>query len=172
MIKRLLKEVKRFGEKERKKINQLLHTIANQIINYAKQSTNPVITMEDITHIREKFNKGRKLNKRFHSLPFRKLQKYIEYKALLNGIQVYYLPKNLVKNSSKTCHRCGHVAKVVGREIKCPNCGLRYNRDLNACINIAHRLMRSMGWGSCEPPKPANEEIGVNPTLNAGSSRL
>jgi IS605 OrfB family transposase len=172
MIKRLLKEVKRFGEKERKKINQLLHTIANQIINYAKQSTNPVITMEDITHIREKFNKGRKLNKRFHSLPFRKLQTYIEYKALLNGIQVYYLPKNLVKNSSKTCHRCGHVAKVVGREIKCPNCGLRYNRDLNACINIAHRLMRSMGWGSCEPPEPAYEEIGVNPTLNAGSFAL
>jgi hypothetical protein len=37
---------------------------------------------------------------------------------------------------------------------------------------IAHRLMRSMGWGSCEPPKPANEEIGVNPTLNAGSFAL
>jgi hypothetical protein len=29
-----------------------------------------------------------------------------------------------------------------------------------------------MGWGSCEPPKPANEEIGVNPTLNAGSFAL
>jgi IS605 OrfB family transposase len=172
MRKKLLKEVKRFGEKEKRKTNHLLHIIANQIINYAKQSPKPAIVMEDLAHIREKFNKGRKLNKRFHSLPFRKLQKYIEYKALLNGIPVYYLPKNLVKNTSKTCHRCGHVAKVVGREIKCPNCGLRYNRDLNACINIAHRLMRSMGWGSCEPPKPANEELGVNPTLNAGSFAL
>jgi putative transposase len=172
MRKKLLKEVKRLGEKERRKTNYLLHVIAKQIINYAKQSSNPVITMEDITHIREKFNKSRKLNKRFHSLPFRKLQKYIEYKALLNGIPVYYLLKNLVKNTSKTCHRCGHVAQVKGREFKCPNCGLRYNRDLNACINIAHRLMRSMGWGSCEPPKPANEEIGVNPTLNAGNFAL
>jgi len=29
-----------------------------------------------------------------------------------------------------------------------------------------------MGWGSCEPPKPANEELWVNPTLNAGSFAL
>jgi hypothetical protein len=40
------------------------------------------------------------------------------------------------------------------------------------CINIAHTLTKGIGWGSYEPPKPANEEIGVNPTLNAGSSRL
>jgi hypothetical protein len=47
-------------------------------------------------------------------------------------------------------------------------CSLERDQDLN----IAHRLMRSMGWGSCETPKPANEEIGVNPTLNAGNFAL
>jgi len=41
-----------------------------------------------------------------------------------------------------------------------------------ACVNIAHRVMSSMGWRSSEPLEPANEEIGVKPTLNAGSSRL
>jgi transposase len=25
---------------------------------------------------------------------------------------------------------------------------MEYNRDLNACINIAHALTRGMGWGS------------------------
>jgi hypothetical protein len=34
---------------------------------------------------------------------------------------------------------------------------------------IVHKLMRSMEWGSCEPPKPANEEIEVNPILTTGS---
>jgi len=48
---------------------------------------------------------------------------------------------------------------------------------MQACLpknveKIAHALTRGMGWGSCEPPKPANEEIGVNPTLNAGSFAL
>jgi len=46
------------------------------------------------------------------------------------------------------------------------------NRDLNAYINIAHALTRGMGWGSCEPPKPACEELGVKPALNAGSLTL
>jgi len=48
-------------------------------------------------------------------------------------------------------------------------CGLIYNRDLNAAINIAHALTRGMGWRSREPREPANEGIGEKPTLNAGS---
>jgi len=112
--------------------------------------------MEDLTGIRDNFDRSKELNRRFHSLPFRKLQTYIEYKALLEGIEVKYLPKKEGRNTSKTCHRCGHVAQVSGREFRCPKCGLIYNRDLNACINIARRLMRSAGWGSCEPPEPAD----------------
>ena len=76
------------------------------------------------------------------------------------------------KAASKTCHGCGHVAQVSGREFRCPKCGLIYDRDLNACINIAHALTRGMGWGSCRPPEPADEAGGVKPPLNAGSSRL
>ncbi len=45
----------------------------------------------------------------------------------------------------------------------------KYDRDLNACVKIAHRVTSSMGWGSREPPEPADEEMGVKPTLNAGS---
>jgi len=37
---------------------------------------------------------------------------------------------------------------------------------------LAHALMRGMGWGSCEPPEPADEGKGFTPALNAGSSRL
>jgi len=39
-------------------------------------------------------------------------------------------------------------------------------------INIARRLMRSAGWGSCEPPEPADEVGGEKPQLNAGSFAL
>jgi len=37
---------------------------------------------------------------------------------------------------------------------------------------LAHALTRDMGWGSCEPPEPADEGKGAKPALNAGSSRL
>jgi IS605 OrfB family transposase len=144
--KKLIKKVKELRGKERRKVNQQLHIVANQLVAYAKQFPKPIIVMEDLTGIRDNFDKSKKLNRRFHSLPFRKLQTYIEYRALLEGIEVRHLPKKEVRNTSKTCHRCGHVAQVNGREFRCPKCGLIYNRDLNACINIAHTLTRGMGW--------------------------
>jgi IS605 OrfB family transposase len=170
--KKLLKKVKELKGKERRKVNQQLHIIANQIIAYAKQFPKPVIVMEDLTEIRRNFHKSRELNKRFHSTPFRKLQTYIKYRALLGGIDVVYLEEGLVKNTSKTCHRCRHVAQDKGRIYKCPKCGMEYDRDLNACINIARRVMSSAGWGRSEPPEPANEAGGEKPQLNAGSLAL
>jgi IS605 OrfB family transposase len=118
--KKLLKKVKELKGKERRKVDRQLHIIANQIVAYAKQFPKPIIVMEDLTGIRDNFDKSKKLNRRFHSLPFRKLQTYIEYRALLEGIEVRHLPKKEVRNTSKTCHRCGHVAQVNGREFRCP----------------------------------------------------
>jgi len=51
------------------------------------------MVMENLNGICKSFKKSRKLNKRFHSLPFRKLQTIIEYKALLQGIEARYLTK-------------------------------------------------------------------------------
>jgi IS605 OrfB family transposase len=150
--KKLLKKVKELKGRERRKVNQQLHVIANQIVAYAKHFPKPVIVMEGLNGIRDNFKKSKKLNRRLHSLPFRKLQACIEYRALLEGIEVRYLTKEETRNTSKTCHRCGHVAQVRGREFRCPRCGLIYNRDLNACINIAHALKRGMGWGVVSPP--------------------
>jgi len=38
------------------------------------------------------------------------------------------------------------------------------HRDLNASINIAHALMRGIGWGSSESPEPADEAGGEKPS--------
>jgi putative transposase len=117
-------------------VNQQLHIIANQMAAYAKQFPKPVIVMEDLNGIRSKFKKSKKINRRFHSLPYRRLQTIIEHKALLEGIEVEYLTKKETRGTSKTCYRCGHVAQVKARIFKCPKCGIEYDRDLNACINI------------------------------------
>ena len=177
-IRRRLQEKHRFGKikelrgREKRKVNQQLHIIANEIVAYAKQFPKPVIVMEDLNGVRENFKKSKELNRRFHSLAFRRLQTYVEYKALLEGVDVRFLPKKEVRNTSKKCHRCGHVAQVEGREFRCPKCGLRYNRDLNAAINIAHVLTRGMGWRSCEPLEPADVSEGEKPRANAGSHPL
>ncbi|MCW4007372.1 MAG: RNA-guided endonuclease TnpB family protein [Candidatus Bathyarchaeota archaeon] len=154
--KKLLKKIKALKGKEKRKVNQQLHIIANQIVSYAMQFPKPIIVMEKLNEIRRNFNKSKNLNRRFHSLPFRKLQTYLEYKANLKGIAVRYVE---AKDTSRTCHRCGHVAQVKGRAFKCQKCGMLYNRDLNACVNIAHALMRGMGWGSVIP---LNSQVRLN----------
>jgi len=140
--------VKRIGSKEGRIVNQILHTIAKEVVEYARQFPKPVIVMEKLKNIRENMNGSTKLNRRLHAWSFRKIQTYIEYKANLEGIPVTYVN---TKNSSKTCHRFGHVAlKVEGREFRCPKCGLVYNRDLNSAINLARSLTRGAGWGCRE----------------------
>ena len=165
--KKLPNKIKEIGRKENRKVNQEVHIIANEIIEYAKQFEDPIIAMEDLTNIRYSFNMSKKLNKRFHSLPFYKLKKYVEYKANSQGINVQFIEPF---DTTKTCHRCRNVSHVYGREYRCSKCGMVYNRDLNASINIAHFLMRDMGWLRSEPSRPMNENIDVKSNLNVGNS--
>jgi len=79
--------IKRLKGKEKRIVNHELHVISKKIVEYAKQFPLPILVMEKLTGIRENFKKSNKLNRRFHSLPFRKLQKMIEYKAKLQGIR-------------------------------------------------------------------------------------
>lgn len=167
--KKLPNKIKEIGQKENRKVNQEVHIVANNIIEYVKQFEDPIITMEDLTNIRYSFDKGKRLNKRFHSLPFYKLKKYIEYKANSVGIDVRFIEP---AGTTKTCHRCGNVSYIYRREYRCGACGMVYNRDLNASINIAHFLMREMGWRRSESLGPTNENIDVKSNLNVGNSFL
>jgi len=170
--KKKIDQVKRIGHKEKRIVNQLLHTIVKEVVEYAKQFEKPVIAMERLNGIRENMNGSAKLNRRLHAWSFRKLQTYIEYEANLEGISVVYVNP---KNTSKRCHRCGHVAQVNGRKFRCPKCGLVYNRDLNSAINIAQRIRSPLRWGSSEPPELPDEVLtqsqdgaGEAPSVRAG----
>ncbi|MGC8936105.1 MAG: RNA-guided endonuclease InsQ/TnpB family protein [Candidatus Methanomethylicaceae archaeon] len=106
-------KIKELKGKERRKIDRQLHIIANQVVAYAKlpQTGNSYGGFEwDPTEL-----KSKRLNRRFHSLPFRGLQTIVEYKANLEGVEVRYLSKEEAKNTSKECHRCWHIVQVKGR---------------------------------------------------------
>ncbi|NHW22901.1 MAG: transposase [Archaeoglobales archaeon] len=60
-------------------------------------------------------------------------------------MRLQYLTKEETRNTSKICHRCGHVAQIsVGRIYKCPTCGMEYDRGFK-CVSIVK--IRSAGWG-------------------------
>jgi len=158
--KKLLHMVKKIGSKESRRINHLLHIISKQVVEYARRFPKPAIGMEDLKGIRGFINGPKQMRKRLHSWPFRKLQEFIRYKANLAGIQVIFVKS---KDTSRKCHRCGHVARVKGREFRCPKCGMAYNRDLNAAINIAYALKRGIGWRSSGSLKLSDEARSVKP---------
>ena len=78
-MKKRIDLVKRIGSKEGRIVNQILYTIAKEVVEYAKQFPKPVIVMEKLKNIGKNMNGSAKLNKRLHSWSFRKIQMYIEY---------------------------------------------------------------------------------------------
>ena len=63
--------VKRIS-KESRIVNQVIHAIAKEVVEYAKQFSKPVIIMERLKNIREKIDYSTKLNRRLYSWSFRK----------------------------------------------------------------------------------------------------
>lgn len=75
------------------------------------------------------------LNKAILDAAWGQLAAMIDYKAAEAGRQVIYVNP---RNTSQTCHACGHVAgeNRVGVVFRCLGCGHEDHADLNAARNI------------------------------------
>jgi putative transposase len=139
--------LEKYSGKEKRKIEWLLHNVSKRIV---EENPNSEIIMENLNGIlkainrrklkKNKYNgkiqphrtKPKKLLRRLNSWSFRKLQKFIEYKALWQGNLVSYVNP---RGTSSTCPICGKRSDPNGRLFEC-ECGFKLNRDLLACINI------------------------------------
>jgi len=166
-VKHGIRVIKKIGNKESRKVSDILHKITKKIIDRAvelkQQGYDPIIVFGNIKKIRKPHKKGerrcRKLNRIIHSMPTQKIKNMLTYKALWSGINVFAVNEAY---TSKTCHRCGSRDTVIkGRYFKCKDCGLEYNRDLNGAINIGNRLLGYMlkSGGRSDPAQ--------TPTLNS-----
>ncbi|MFH1971847.1 MAG: transposase [archaeon] len=139
--KKLLKKIKAIGQKERNKVNNLLHEISKEIVKWAEK-TKSIIVLGNLKGIR-KSAKGKVLRRLINSFPFYKLTKMIQYKALQKGLQVFRVKEY---NTSKLCHNCGNMGKRINQaSFSCSHCDLQYNADLNAARNILNRA-REQGF--------------------------
>jgi putative transposase len=139
--------LKKYSGKEKRKVEWFLHNVSKKIV---EDNPNSEIIMENLKGIRNTINKrklkrnkyngkmqlhrtkSKKLSRRLNFWNFRKLQKFIEYKALWNGNLVSYVNP---KGTSSTCIICGRRSDPNGRLFEC-KCGFKMNRDLLACVNI------------------------------------
>lgn len=149
--KRLLKK---YSGREKNKVKDLCHKVAKKIVKVAKENGFGVI-MEDLKGMRKRINYGKRMNRRLHSLPYRKLQFCIEYKAKLEGLPVKYVSP---ERTSILCPICdGIVASNGYRLLKCNKCGFENDRDVIACLNL---LKRNPKCGEYPlPPKAIDEAL-------------
>ena len=163
--KKLLKEIKRIGQKEQRKVTDILNKISSDIVRVA-QASNALIVLGDLKGIRKSAkNKGRKFNRIVSNMPYYELTQMIEYKANWNGLKVVKVNESY---TSKTCSKCGslNTTRTNQANFKCKECGYQVNADFNGAKNI---LNRSCGYIL---PDRVVSETALNQSMTLEASQL
>jgi len=128
----------KYGEKQRNRVQPLLHNVSKSIVEEAKSKRQGIV-LERLTGIRRLYRKGnsqsRNYRARMNSWSYGELQRQIEYKARWEGVRVIYVP---ARDTSKRCSICGYkTLESTQRRLWCPHCGTVLDRDENAARNLA-----------------------------------
>lgn len=153
--KKLIKEIKRLGNKEQRKVTDVLNKISSDIVRVAHAS-NALIVLGDLKGIRKSAKgKGKRFNRIVSSMPYFQLSQMIQYKANWEGISVVKIDESY---TSKTCSKCNSLNTVRNNQanFKCKDCGYQVNADFNGAKNI---LKRSCGY-------ILQDRVVNEPTLN------
>lgn len=100
----------KYHKRGRNRLRQYLHEISKRIVNAMnEEDVAPVLENLKNININKNWRKGKKsrnLRRRLNNWPYRKLQSFIEYKALVRGFPTSYVS---AKNTSRRCPVCGQL---------------------------------------------------------------
>ena len=125
--------LKRLSGKERRFQRHTNHLISKTIVLSAKKSKS-IIALENLTGIRDRTNqqpRSKTERRRANSWAFYQLRAFLEYKGLINGVEIILVSP---RYSSQTCHCCMHLGLRSSKRFKCTNsgCGWHGEADENA----------------------------------------
>jgi IS605 OrfB family transposase len=130
--------LQRLSGRERRFQRNTNHVISRRIVEFARDTGNPTIALEDLGGIRA----GRRLRKEQRSdlnrWAFYELEQCIRYKAETLGMEVLEIDP---KHTSQGCSRCGYTDRNNRHRHRflCKACGYEMHADLNAARNIRLR---------------------------------
>lgn len=135
--KRRLKKISKREHNFRKDIN---HQISKKLVQKAKD-TYQGIALEALVDFFDKTKVRKSERSKRSSWSFRQLREFIQYKALLAGVQVILVNPAY---TSQQCSNCGYIDKSNRKnqsEFCCQCCGFAANADFNASINISQKAV-------------------------------
>ena len=139
------------------------HRVSKRLVEVAR-GYNAVVFFEDLEKLRENGNGGRKLSWEEPVWCYRRMQEYVEYKALIEGIRTIYV------NPAGTSRRSPSGKKVEFVNYRLVQLGGTItSRDVVASWNPALRGLKQMRGSRVRwsPDSPADEGMRTRP--NAGN---
>jgi putative transposase len=112
------------------------------------------IGMEDLAGIRDRVRLPAAQRGELNAWSCHQLQAFIAYKAKRAGVPVVVID---ARNTSRTCPRCGHIAKANRPNqatFACRRCGLAGPADQVAAVNIRDRARTT--WAFVNTPHVAD----------------
>lgn len=137
----------RLSGRERRFKRDVNHRISKAIVQSAK-STSSAIAVEDLTGIRERTTVGRAQRSRHAKWTFYEQRKFVEYKALREGVPMVLVNP---RNTSRRCPKCLHCSKKnrVSRDLfRCQRCGFEAPADYVGALNIRSKGIEKLGTGA------------------------
>lgn len=151
-IRRVLK---RQSGKQARFSRDTMHVVSKRIVEFARETGNPTIALEDLNGIREGRQLAQEQRRDVHEWPAYLLRQFVDYKAAGYGFGLVEVEP---RGTSQGCYDCGHSEKANRHRHKflCKACGRQDNADRNAALNIRLRgiLGRQVlaGDGAHQPP--------------------
>jgi putative transposase len=121
----------RIKRKQSNRVRYINHKVSRVIVDYAKKHCSAIV-LESLGNISKKGKAKRYVQKSQWS--FYQLETFLNYKAALLGVPVYYINP---KYTSRICSKCGRLNLPNGKHYKCSSCGHFDHRDANAAFNIS-----------------------------------
>jgi IS605 OrfB family transposase len=144
------------GRTETGRFEQLLHRVANEIVDEALEHGCSYIAFENLIDIRDRMSGIKKL----HAWAFRRLYTYVEYKGKARGLTVQQVNPKYTSQRCSTCGFTNEANRSSQDSFCCQDCGYENHADYNAAKNIGLKLLRNQTGGEGGAP------VGVR--LNSG----
>jgi len=132
--------LKRLSGKQARMMENLNHVISKKIVKKAKAAS-VAIALEDLTGIRERAAKGKRMSKMLGRWAFYDLRTKIAYKAKQAGVTVVLVDPAY---TSKICSVCGEIGSRRKHKFVCKSCGNLMDADHNGAVNISRRGRESL----------------------------
>ncbi len=155
--------IRRHGRRARNILIDSCHYISRRVVKVAKEY-NALIVLEDLSKLKNRANSSKPFNKKLSLWTYRRIQSYIHYKALIEGVCVIHVNP---RGTSRTSPVGGKLVFVSYRWVKLPN-GHIITRDVVASWNVALKGLKSLtrdvgSRGYVETPKAPDGDEAPNP---------